>query len=69
MPKGNQRSDTPDKDVVLVVGDMKTEISLARRETVSSAKAGAGSGSGKGDAASEMLTNSAMRLFAYNSHR
>ncbi len=65
MPKGNQRTDTPDKDVVLVVGDMKAEFRSKDGSPIAAAKPAApAKGFAKPDAASELLTNSAMRLFA-----
>lgn len=75
LPKGNlnQRSDTPDKDVVLVVGDMKTEFrSKDGKQTPTASPAADANGgvkidskmSVKSDAASQTLTNSPMRLFA-----
>lgn len=63
LPKGNQRADTPDKDVVLVVGDMKAEF-RSRDGKQTPAVAGESKGTAKGDAASQTLSNSAMRLFA-----
>ncbi|MCC7530417.1 MAG: multicopper oxidase domain-containing protein [Candidatus Melainabacteria bacterium] len=71
LPKGNlsQRSDTPDKDVVLVVGDIKTEFRSKEGKQTPPAKPdgdamGAVKASAKSDAASLSLTNSPMRLFS-----
>ncbi|MCC6977617.1 MAG: multicopper oxidase domain-containing protein [Candidatus Melainabacteria bacterium] len=67
-PKGarTQRADTPDKDVVLVIGDMHTEFrSREGRQTApspSDAKPEAKPGA-KPDAASQLLSNANMRLF------
>ncbi|MBA3858047.1 MAG: hypothetical protein C0507_14175 [Cyanobacteria bacterium PR.3.49] len=68
-PKGGRtpRADTPDKDVVLVVGDMHTEFRsregrqvapAAESKSPADAKSGA-----KPDAASQLLSNTNMRLF------
>lgn len=63
LPKGNRRADVPDKDVVLVIGDMKAEYRSS--ESRSSAPSGGydGGSTTKGDAASQSLTGSPMRLF------
>lgn len=61
-PKGNrtQRADTPDKDVVLVIGDMKAEFRSREGKQPEAARA-----DGKtADAASQLLANSQMRNFA-----
>lgn len=61
-----QRSDTPDKDVVIFVGDMITEFrSKEGRVTPASAAPVVSKGAGKADAASQLLGKSTdMRLFA-----
>jgi len=64
LPKGSnrQRSDAPDKDLSLVIGDMKAEFRSTESRQNSSA-GGAGSDA-RGDAASQALGNSPMRVFA-----
>ncbi len=69
-PKVNQgqRADTPDKDVVLIIGDIKTEFRSREGKQTAPAKPGSetkgeAKPSARADAASELLTNSAMRLY------
>lgn len=64
LPKGSnrQRADAPDKDLSLVIGDMKAEFRSTESRQNSSG-GGAGNDS-RGDAASQTLGNSPMRVFA-----
>lgn len=64
MPKGSnkQRSDTPDKDVSLVISDMKAEF--RNTESKQSPASAGGDSASRGDAASQTLSNAPMRVFA-----
>jgi len=58
------RTDTPDKDVVLVVGDMHTEFRSKEGKQSPAADAKPTAAGAKADAASQLLSNSSMRLYA-----
>lgn len=63
-PKGGrtQRADTPDKDVTLVIGDIHTEFRSREGKQTAAPEAKPAAGA-KPDAASQLLSNSNMRLF------